>query len=186
MLFNKAIALRVVKPLDLTGYSRHETNPPNDSAKRARELLGSFRADQLMLVSRRRFEGALHGNTTNKNCMAESAHRAIRHADTYGGKTELLITVKLADRKLERSLKTPYSGTRAHTKRKLSGLSSNKIGGKSPRSDHRTFVSRALFTDFCLDHTSGGGLRQTLRPRCGRYRRRHFFFQGLAEDLAHV
>src|SRR5712691_1914673 len=80
-----------------------------------------------MLVSRRRFEGALHGNTTNKNCMAESAHCAIHHADTYGGKTELLITVKLADRKAGTISKTPYSGTSAHTKRKSSGLSSNKI-----------------------------------------------------------
>jgi hypothetical protein len=97
-LFNKTIALRVVKPLDLAGYSRHETNPPNDSVKRARELFGSFRADQLMLVSRGRFQEALHGNTQSTKTAWQKAHNSAIHHAEKGAKTELLITVKLADR----------------------------------------------------------------------------------------
>ena len=39
-LLDKTITLRVVKPLDLTGYSRHTTNPPNDSVKQTRSHWG--------------------------------------------------------------------------------------------------------------------------------------------------
>src|SRR5918993_5330375 len=39
-LLDKTITLRIVKPLDLTGYSRHTTNPPNDSVKRTQSLAG--------------------------------------------------------------------------------------------------------------------------------------------------
>ena len=52
-----------------------------------------------MLVSRGRFQEALHGNTqSTKTAWQRARNRAIHHADTYGGQTELLITVKLADR----------------------------------------------------------------------------------------
>jgi hypothetical protein len=51
-----------------------------------------------MLVSRTRFAGALLGNTTNKNCMAESALAQFTMQTLTGGKTKLLITVELADR----------------------------------------------------------------------------------------
>lgn len=59
-----------------------------------------LRAEKVSAVSRTRFSRALHGNTQRTKTAWQRRQRAINHAATYGGKTKLLITVKLVDRKM--------------------------------------------------------------------------------------
>ncbi|HEV7683266.1 MAG TPA: hypothetical protein VGO68_14145, partial [Pyrinomonadaceae bacterium] len=77
--------LRIVKPLDLTGYSRHTTNPPNDSVKRGRELAEPSRRPSVKACGPTRF---LVGATRKHNQKMHGEKRLAAHfiMHVHGGK----------------------------------------------------------------------------------------------------
>jgi hypothetical protein len=101
-LFDETIALRVIKPLDLTGYSRHSKRIllrfGKTGALKAETFAGKLSAPslRLMLVSRMRiFEmDALHGKASQstKRLHAVNASKNLTHYFVRDKNTELSMT----------------------------------------------------------------------------------------------